>query len=92
MALDSRLKRNSALAFQQPWMVGVSPDTAGLSQAERQAVLWCYSGILAAAPSAVVGIVSAVYAILQPMATYAVLQPSATYVILQPSITATGES
>ena len=47
MAVDSRLKRNSVVGFQQPWVLGVSPDTSGISQPERQAVLWCYSGIAA---------------------------------------------
>ena len=48
MAVDTRLKRQSATCILVPSMLsGVFPDTAGVVQAEKQAVSWCYSGILA---------------------------------------------
>ena len=46
---DTRLKRQSATCILVPSMIsGVYPATSGVSQAERQAVSWMYSGILAA--------------------------------------------
>ena len=48
MAVDTRLKRQSATCILHPEMLsGVYPATSGVSQAERQAVSWMYSGILA---------------------------------------------
>lgn len=48
MAVDTRLKRQSATCMLVPSMLsGVYPDTEGVVQAEQQAVTWCYSGILA---------------------------------------------
>ena len=49
MAVDSQLKRQSATCILVPSMLsGVYGATAGVVQAERQAVSWMYSGILAA--------------------------------------------
>lgn len=49
MAVDTRLKRQSATCILRPEMLsGVYPDTSGVVQVERQAVSWMYSGILAA--------------------------------------------
>jgi len=46
---DSRLKRQSATCMVVPSMLsGVFADTAGVVQAERQAVTWMYSGITVA--------------------------------------------
>lgn len=48
MAIDSRLKRQSATCMLVPSMLsGVYPDTAGVVQAEWQAIAWMYSGITA---------------------------------------------
>ncbi|MGB2809120.1 MAG: hypothetical protein WBC22_15360 [Sedimentisphaerales bacterium] len=48
MAVNTRLKRQSATCMLVPSMVsGVYPSTAGIVQAEKQAVSWVYSGILA---------------------------------------------
>jgi len=48
MAVDTRLKRQSATCMLVPSMLsGVFPDTAGVVQAEWQAVPWMYSGIAA---------------------------------------------
>ena len=55
MAVDTQLKRQSATCMLVPSMLsGVFGDTLGVVQAERQAVTWSYSGILAA--GAVVGV------------------------------------
>lgn len=53
MAVDSALKRMSATMLLVPSMTGVFPGTAGVSPAERQAVSWIYSGILAGAVAVV---------------------------------------
>ena len=54
MAIDSRLKRQSATGVLLPWVQGrVHPDMIGLVQAERQAAGWSYSGILATAAATV---------------------------------------
>ena len=46
MAVDTRLKRQSATSLLVPSMTpGAYPDTAGVVVAERVAVTWCYSGI-----------------------------------------------
>lgn len=48
MAVDTRLKRQSATCMLVPVLLsGVYPDTNGVSQAERQAIPWMYSGITA---------------------------------------------
>ena len=48
MAIDSRLKRQSATCILIPHMlIGITPDISGVDQAERQAITWSYSGILA---------------------------------------------
>ena len=48
MAVDTRLKRQSATCMLVPSMLsGVYPLTAGVVQAEWQAVVWMYSGITA---------------------------------------------
>jgi len=45
---DTRLKRQSATCILVPSMAsGVFPGTSGVVQAEKQAVSWAYSGILA---------------------------------------------
>ena len=55
MAVDTQLKRQSATCILVPSMLsGVFGDTSGVVQAERQAVSWCYSGILAAGAVVVV--------------------------------------
>lgn len=57
MAVDTRYKRGSALALILPFITPLAqPATAGVDQLERQAVTWCYSGILAAALDAVVNV------------------------------------
>ncbi len=49
MAVDTRLKRQSATCILLPFkLIGVFPSTSGVVQAERQAITWSYSGILAA--------------------------------------------
>ena len=49
MAIDTRLKRQSATCMLVPSMLsGVYPDTSGVVQAEWQAIAWMYSGITAA--------------------------------------------
>jgi len=45
MAVDSALKRCSATLILLPSRGWVYPGVAGVSQAERQAVSYCYSGI-----------------------------------------------
>ena len=48
MAVDTRLKRQSATCILEPFMLSsVFPDTSGIVQAERQAIAKCYSGIVA---------------------------------------------
>jgi len=48
MAVDSRLKRQSATCMLVPVLLsGVFPDTNGVVQAEWQAIPWMYSGISA---------------------------------------------
>ncbi len=48
MAVDTREKRQTAGCLLMPWMpVGVNPGTH--DQAERQAAVWVYAGILASA-------------------------------------------
>jgi hypothetical protein len=57
MAIDTRLKRQSATCILLPFMLSSAPpDTAGVVQAEWQAMAWMYSGITAGA--AVVGTVT----------------------------------
>lgn len=52
--VDTRLGRQSATCILLPHMLaGFTPDTSGVSQAERQAVTWSYSGILAAGAAVV---------------------------------------
>ena len=54
MAVDSAFKRCSATHFLIPGFAkGVFPGGAGVSQAERQDVSWCYGGILAGAGAGV---------------------------------------
>jgi len=49
MAVDTRLKRQSATCILVPSMLsGVYPDTSGVVQTEWQAIAWMYSGITAA--------------------------------------------
>ena len=56
MAVDTRLKRQSATCILLPsLLIGVFPSTSGVVQAERQAVSWSYSGILAAGAVIVAG-------------------------------------
>ena len=53
MAADTAAKRYSAMNITSPWRgLRVVPD-ATIPQGERQAVMFMYSGILAAAPAAV---------------------------------------
>ncbi|MCP4568386.1 MAG: hypothetical protein GY841_12485 [FCB group bacterium] len=47
MAVDSALKRFSATGLLMPFRGGCWPDTAGVSQGERWAVTWMYSGLAA---------------------------------------------
>ena len=50
MAVDTRLKRQSATCILLPFMLSSAPpDTADVVQAEWQAVAWMYSGITATA-------------------------------------------
>lgn len=52
MAVDTRLKRQSATCILLPHMLSSAPpDTSGVVQAEWQAMAWMYSGITASAAS-----------------------------------------
>jgi len=58
MAVDTRLKRQSATCMLVPSLLsGVFPDTAGVVQAEWQAIPWMYSGITAVSPAEYVDII-----------------------------------
>ena len=52
MAIDTRQKRASASNLLMPYMHGAQSDTNGVSDAERWAVTWIYSGISLETPSA----------------------------------------
>ena len=55
MAVDTRLKRQSATCIAMPCMFsGMYPDTSGIVQAERQAITWSYSGILTTSGATVI--------------------------------------
>lgn len=50
MAVDTRLKRQSATCLLAPYVLSPAPpDTSGVVQAEWQAMAWVYSGITAGA-------------------------------------------
>lgn len=49
MAIDTASKRHSALTFSAVFLPGLIPDGT-ISQADRQAVTFAYSGLLADAP------------------------------------------
>ena len=51
MAVNDRYKRGSATSTLQIIITPLAqPNTSGVDQLERQAVTWCYSGVLASAP------------------------------------------
>lgn len=51
MAVDTRLKRQSATCILLPWMLSPNyPETAGVTQPEWQAASGAYSGITASTP------------------------------------------
>jgi hypothetical protein len=46
MAVDSRLKRQSATCILAPFMLsGVYPSVSGINQAERSAITWMYASV-----------------------------------------------
>lgn len=49
MAVDTRDKRSSVIGINAPLFP--NPDGSLATQADRQHVAWCYSGILAGAPA-----------------------------------------
>ncbi len=49
MAIDTAAKRSSCLDYEEVWSSGIPLPDGIISQADRQHLLWSYSGILAAA-------------------------------------------
>lgn len=47
MAIDTAAKRSSALDYEEVWQFGIPFPDGTISQADRQHLLWGYSGILA---------------------------------------------
>lgn len=92
MAVDTRYKRGSAISLLVPSMTPLAqPDTAGVSQLERQAVGWIYSGILATS-NLISGLMTAVVTASVPGATFATSVPGATITASLPGATVTGRT
>lgn len=49
MAVDTRSKRASAAQVLQPWQAALALPDGAIAQADRQHIIWTYSGILASA-------------------------------------------
>ena len=47
MAIDSEAKRKSSTHFVSPFFPQLIPPDGTITQGDRQAAAWCYSGILA---------------------------------------------
>ena len=45
MAIDTAAKRSSALDHEEPWQFGIPFPDGTISQADRQHLAFCYSGI-----------------------------------------------
>ena len=52
MAIDTAAKRSSCLDFEEVWTAGIPFPDGAVAQADRQHLLWSYSGILVS-PAAV---------------------------------------
>ena len=46
MAIDTAGKRSSCLDYEEVWTAGIPLPDGSVSQADRQHLLWSYSGIL----------------------------------------------
>src|SRR3972149_6490001 len=46
MAIDTAAKRSSCLDFEEVWTAGIPFPDGAVAQADRQHLLWSYSGIL----------------------------------------------
>ena len=46
MSIDTAAKRSSALDHEEPWQFGIPLPDGAISQADRQHLAFCYSGIL----------------------------------------------
>ena len=49
MAIDTAAKRSSCLDFEEVWTAGIPLPDGAVGQADRQHLLWSYSGILVSA-------------------------------------------
>jgi len=54
--LDSRSKRASSVSILVPFVLAPPLPDGTISQADRQHIAWCFSGIMAAGAAAVVGL------------------------------------